>query len=190
MNVKDQNTRLEEYKAGARRLIMRFILIGSLMIAGVGLFILSMTINFFDSASADQEKWAARKELVESGKITPLDATVLGKRYEKNTFTTGIRLEDRRTRTVHRHWVELEIDTIGPYTRDVPKKAYDQIKKDQKIQVYPVDETYYIPAFQVGDTGQTLNVAKLVFLCLASLPLLAGITGFCFAILSMLRSRQ
>ena len=46
MNVKDQNTRLEEYKAGARRLAMRFILIGSLMIAGVGLFILSMTINF------------------------------------------------------------------------------------------------------------------------------------------------
>ena len=112
VNVKDQNTRLEEYKAGARRLAMRFILIGSLMIAGVGLFILSMTINFFDSASADQEKWAGRKELVESGKITPLDATVLGKRYEKNTFTTGIRLEDRRTRTVHRHWVELEIDTI------------------------------------------------------------------------------
>ena len=56
MNVKDQNTRLEEYKAGARRLAMRCLLIGSLIIAGVGLFILSMTINFFDSASADQEK--------------------------------------------------------------------------------------------------------------------------------------
>ena len=51
MNVKDQNTRLEEYKDPARAsrclvCLMRFLLIGSLMIAGVGLFILSMTINF------------------------------------------------------------------------------------------------------------------------------------------------
>ena len=61
-----------------------------LMIAGVGLFILSMTINFFDSASADQEKWAARQpEWVEMS-VKPPEVQLFdlnsGERYRITAF--------------------------------------------------------------------------------------------------------
>lgn len=190
MNVEHHQTKLESHRAGARRLAILFLLLGSFMFIGMGSFILNMTIDFFESASADQGEWAARKELVASGEIPPLDASVVGKRYEKSTFTTGIKLEDRKTRTTHHHYVELEIETIGPFSRDVPKKAYDRIEEGQKVQVYPVDGTYFVPAFQADDTTQTLATAKLIFLLLASLPLLAGIIGLFFSIVKLVRHRQ
>ena len=186
MNPEYQNSKLESQKAGAYRLAILFLLIGLLTLIGFGSFILNMTINFFEFVSTDQEKWAARKELVASGKIPPLGAKVVGKRYEKDTITTGT-LTDRTTRTTHRHWVEIEIETIGPLVRDVPKKAFERIVEGQKIQVYPVDETYFIPAFKVEDTGQTIHIAKLIFLSLSSLPLLAGIIGLCFVIVKIVR---
>ncbi|WDE96323.1 hypothetical protein PQO03_11445 [Lentisphaera profundi] len=166
--------------------LSNFLLFGSLVFICVGSLIAYMVYDFFNTVSEDQEKWASRKKIVATGQIDPLEAKVVRKRYEKTKRTTGIGVK-KRTKIDRDYWVDMEVATIGPVTRGVTGIVYERISEGQSIQVYPIDGVYVIPAFDTGDDKSTLF--KWIFLCLSSLPLLAGLLGVCFAVGMKVRQR-
>jgi hypothetical protein len=167
-----------------------FVAGGSLLFILMGSIFMFMVFGFFSTVSQDMEKRAARKKIVASGQIDPLEAKVVGKRYERSERKTGIgKRINRTTRVVHDYWVDLEVATVGPIARSVKGNVYETISEGQIIQVYPIDETYVIPAFDTGDDEENAKTARWIFVSLASLPLLAGLIGLCVAIV-MRRRRQ
>lgn len=189
MNIEDQPLKAAELKRKALLLASRFLLFASLVLIGMGALIMNMVFDFFEDASKDQDEWTVRKELVAREEIEPLNATIVRKRYEKRKRTTGMGTQ-KTTRIDHDYRVEMEIDTIGPYTREIAGKVYERVTEGQKIQVYPVDGVYVIPALELGNSEQTLHVAKWIFFTLSSLPLILGMIGACAAVAMKLRRRS
>lgn len=189
MNIEDQPFKTAALKNKVILLASRFLVFASLMLIGIGALIMNIVFNFFEEASKHRDEWTARKELVAKGEIEPLNATIVRKQYEKRERTTGIGT-DKRTKIDHDYKVELEIATIGPYTRNVAGKVYERITEAQKIQVYPVDGVYVIPALELGNEDQVLHVAKWIFFSLSSLPLILGTIGVSAAVTMKLRRRS
>lgn len=152
------------------------LLVGSIVLIGLGLIIMSVFSRFFDHVSQDMDKWESRKELVAGGQIEPLEATVTGKRFEKREYWTGSG-SSRKFEIDLDYWVAMEVATVGPMTRGVSKKVYESISEGESFEVYPVDGVYVIPALDSGDSGRTFLMGKRIFLSLASLPILAGLLG-------------
>ncbi len=132
---------------------------------GTGMFSMLLGTAGFFFVSNEEKKWVARREIVERGEISPVEAKVVAKRIRKSSSGTGTSKTFSR-----RYQIQLGITAEKSTTRTVNKETYNSIAKGQTFQVYPVDGVYFIPQFDAQD----YSFVKWFILLGSSLPLLGG----------------
>lgn len=133
---------------------------GISLICGIGGF-------FFISSEAD--KWADRRDAVESGSIEALEGTVSNKRIRSSSTGSGASRTTSRDYVIH-----IKVEGEKPTQRMVNEDTYQSISKGQSFPVYPIDDVYFIPEFDSRDNSSV----KWIVLIISSLPSLAGILIF------------
>lgn len=80
-----------------------------------------------------QRNWNRYQALAESGKIVPVEATIVGRSEGKNSDTAD--------------WgVTFSVEGGPvPIHRNIPEDTWVSLREGQKVPVYPVENTYYVP---------------------------------------------
>tara|TARA_Y100000022_G_C13029613_1_gene274906 strand:- start:88 stop:525 length:438 start_codon:yes stop_codon:yes gene_type:complete len=107
-------------------------------------FTIFAIIAFFQLTAWGNE-WNEKKELVDSGKIQPIEAEIIKK--EKRTSIERVS-NSKRVKTSY--IVVLQIQEKEKIQRSIGLETWKALKENQILEAYPIEDEYFIPSTDIG----------------------------------------